>query len=85
MPSKFNVSQEYCFPCKYHVQAMMKSGQHPIYNMYCEHPDAEADRPDYPYPRGKHGKFIGENDENRPQWCPIRGNKQAEQEAEGGD
>lgn len=80
MPAKFTHTEEYCYPCKYHHQQLIMSGLHPIYHMHCKHPKV-TENYELTFTREK-GRFIGENDENRPQWCPIRGNKEAEAEAE---
>lgn len=78
MPSKTNNVEEFCFPCRFHIQEMVRSGQHPLYRMYCGHP-IEQGRFER---RSRKGKLIGENNEHRPQWCPIRGDAQAEKDAE---
>ena len=80
MPSVISHQQEVCFPCKYFKRHLWMSGLHPIYHSFCEHPTQRHDRPVSGLSPSD-GRFIGE-DETRPQWCPIRGNKAAELEAD---
>lgn len=85
MPSTLdiNYTKEVCFPCKWFSRQLLISGQNPKYQTSCSYPSVVAD--DLGLIRGK-GKTIniGHGDPSRPQWCPIRGNAEAEQEAEGG-
>lgn len=54
---------------------MIKSGRNPIYDDRCTHPSQlEGSR-----------EYLGEPSRGRrirPDWCPIRGDAQAEKEAE---
>jgi len=75
MPSKYTSVLEVCFPCKYFQQRLFKSGLDPIYDATCNHPTVIEIY-------GNRGRLIGRNDPPRPGWCPIRGDKQAEREAE---
>ena len=81
MPSKthHNYVSEDCYPCKWLSRKLFQSGRHPIYHCHCQHPKAEEQWASF----HEKGRFIGETDK-RPEWCPIRGDKQAESEANEG-
>lgn len=70
MPRKhtYTVSEETCFPCKYWRQILYKSGQHPIYHRYCDHPASQKDRINW---FGGRGRLISETSDLRPNWCPL--------------
>jgi len=78
MPSKHTFTAEHCYPCKYWRQTLWKSGLHPVYQRFCQHPSqldsSSRFRPD-------EGRFISDSSDERPDWCPLRGNPRAEQEA----
>ncbi len=38
MPSKQLSEVEFCFPCKYWYQHLIKSGREPVYETRCQHP-----------------------------------------------
>lgn len=79
MPSQQSRSYHYesCVPCKWFSRRLTKSGFHPIRESTCTHDDATGGMPS----RLEHGRYIGENTDIRPQWCPIRGNAEAEKDA----
>lgn len=66
-PTTWTHSRQSCMGCKWHEQAMMKSGLHPIYNHYCEHPLSTGVSEKE---RGTKGKWIGQSDAT-PTWCPV--------------
>ncbi len=80
MPSKrsYTVSEETCYPCKYWRQHLWKSGQHPVYYRYCQHPSQQEESIGA---FGGKGRFISDSSDERPDWCPIRGDAKAEREA----
>lgn len=80
MPSKKSVNYDYesCHPCKFFAHMLFKSGRDPIYESFCEHPSNL--KPSF-YGREK-GRLIDHHgSDRRPDWCPIRGDAQAEKEA----
>lgn len=74
-PTKIETKIEYCYPCKYHIRRMVRSGRPALYEAKCTHPDVSTG----------YGRNIHDS-ERRPSWCPIRGNAEAERDAaNGGD
>lgn len=73
MPSKDIDGHEYCLPCSWRKTVEVQSGSHPINRMYCGYPifTNRFSR------KRKAGKLIGQDNENRPEWCPIRGDEHA--------
>lgn len=80
MPSKrsYTVNEETCYPCKYWSQVQWKSGRDPEYHRYCQHPTVQDD-PIGAF--GGKGRLISTYSNERPIWCPIRGDAEAEREA----
>lgn len=69
-PRKFQAyGYQSCMGCCYHDQGMIKSGLHPIYWHYCNHPSNPPEMM-----RGNifedKGRFIGEGHAT-PSWCPV--------------
>lgn len=61
----------FCTGCKRHTQELIKSGRHPTYYHYCQHPQAWTALDGLiidDSPRG--GRFIGET-KRTPTWCPV--------------
>ena len=81
MPSttQYNYAREECYPCKWLKRKLHMSGRNPIYHCHCMHAKAQEHWATF----NERGRFIGETD-NRPSWCPIHGDKQAEAEANEG-
>lgn len=77
MPHKVTQTVEYCSPCKWYTHRMVKSGLHPVYHSACNHPQEVADDM---FDRTERGHTI--HGQYRPSWCPIRGDAQAEMDAE---
>lgn len=80
MPTKFTQTVEYCFPCKHFHQHLVKSGRDPICEQRCQHP-SQTQETLFGFTSQTKGRRITDTDQ-RPQWCPIRGDVQAEKEAE---
>lgn len=70
-----------CGLCKWHSQRMQRSGQHPIYEHFCGHPDAplkannlsKSDSQILADLLGRDlldGVYIGKSS-NTPGWCPV--------------
>lgn len=70
---------EMCYPCKWLKRQLWMSGRNPIYETTCIHPTKLRDSAIY----GTKGEFIGRtpHEDIRPNWCPIRGDAQAEADA----
>lgn len=77
MPSKDTDNHEYCLPCLWRKTVQVQFGAHPINKMYCGYP-MFTDRFSR---KRKIGKLIGQDNEKRPDWCPLRDDQQAEQNA----
>jgi hypothetical protein len=83
MPSiqHVNYSMETCHPCKWFHRRLWKSGQNPIYHSECRHPSQLHESG----LMGEKGRQLGDKGSmrtRRPDWCPIRGDDQADLEAQ---
>ena len=62
-----------CSGCRHLERIMWRSGQNPIYQHYCKHPNATAgDAFLLPKIKGADGELIGDSDVS-PNWCPLWG------------